>query len=72
MPFLHTLRQSMRFSMSVYSRIGDIALYAGRMILLELISSSILCADQPAILAVAKSGVNSSSGMPNILYTKPL
>ena len=50
--------QSILFSMSVYSRMGDIALYAGRIILFELMSSSILCADQPAILDVANSGVN--------------
>lgn len=35
------------------------------MILLEFVSSSIRCADQPAILAIAKIGVYSSIGMPS-------
>ena len=42
-------------------------MYAGRMILPALMSSSSLCALQPAILAVAKSGVYSSQGMSSIL-----
>ena len=37
-----------------------------------LVSSSILCALQPAILAIANTAVYSSTGMPSISYTKPL
>ena len=41
-------------------------LYPEWIILLELISSSIRCADQPAIREIAKRGVKSSSGIPSI------
>ena len=45
---------------------------AGRIIFPQLISSSILWALHPEILATAKIGVYNSCGRPNILYTKPL
>ena len=35
------------------------------------VTSSILCAIQPAILAVAKIGVYSSFGMPSVRKTRP-
>lgn len=43
----------------------------GRMIRFPVSISSIRCAAQPTILAVANRGVNSSSGMPSIRYTRP-
>ena len=46
-----------------YSILRFIDLYAGRIILPPVSVSSILCADHPAILAVAKSAVASSSGI---------
>ena len=51
----------------VYSFSVEMLMYAGRMILPALMSSSSLCALQPAILAVAKSGVYSSQGMSSML-----
>lgn len=47
-------------------------LYAGRMILSALMSSSIRCALHPTIRATANIGVYNSSGRSSILYTKPL
>ena len=47
-------------------------LYAGRMILFMPMISSIRCALQPTILAMAKSGVYNSVGIPSISYTNPL
>ena len=44
-----------------------IALYAGRMMRGALMTSSIRWAHQPALLAMANSGVYSSTGMPSIL-----
>ena len=54
-------------SISTYSRLPEILLYAGRMILSTLINSSMRCALQPEILAIAKIGVNSSRGIPSML-----
>ena len=42
---------------STYSLFSEMLIYAGRIILPQLISSSSLCALQPVIRAVAKSGV---------------
>jgi len=44
-------------SILTYSRLGRTSWYAGRIILLLRRSSSSLCALQPAILAIANSGV---------------
>lgn len=54
-----------------YSRCFTTALYAGRIIFPLFAISSIRCALQPAMRAMANSGVYSSGGMFSILYTKP-
>ena len=51
---------------STYGRWGSMPLYAGRMIFELLACSSMMWALQPTTRAMAKSGVNSSSGRPSI------
>ena len=41
----------------VYSFLGSTALYAGRIIRLPFVNSSIRCADHPTIRAIANNGV---------------
>ena len=47
------------------------ALYAGRMIRLPVMVSSIRWAAHPAIREMANMGVYRSAGIPSILYTNP-
>lgn len=61
MTFAESLfRVAYRFAREIYSPSGLTLVYAGRMILPAFCISSIRCALQPAILATAKMGVNSS------------
>jgi len=53
-------------SRGTYSLNMDALTYAGRMILLDVMSSSILWALHPTILEMAKSGVYISWGMSSI------
>ena len=54
------------FSIGTYSLSAEMEMYAGRMIFPPPTSSSMRCALQPTILAIANIGVNISSGMPSI------
>ena len=54
------------FSMVTYGCLCTTERYAGRIMRPPVYTSSILCAHQPAIRAMAKSGVYNSSGMPSI------
>ena len=58
---------SYRSQRGIYSASGRTFLYAGRMILSTLISSSIRCALHPTIRAMANIGVYSSSGRSSML-----
>lgn len=53
-------------AIGLYAEREMIGLYAGRMILPPVMTSSMRCANQPTIRAVANSGVYISSGMPSI------
>ena len=57
----------LRFAIGMYLTFLDSGLNAGRMMRPPKATSSMRCAIQPTIRAVAKSGVNISSGMPSIL-----
>ena len=57
----------LRFAIGTYLTFLDSGLNAGRMMRPPKATSSMRCAIQPTIRAVAKSGVNISSGMPSIL-----
>ena len=61
------IRTHYLLSIFVYSLLCTIDLYAGLIILPQPITSSSLCAHQPTILEIAKSGVYISVGMPSIL-----
>ena len=67
-PSLFSLLKSQfpRSLSEVYSRFGWTFRYAGRIIFFPFTSSSIRCADQPEIRAVANRGVYNSSGSPSM------
>ena len=66
-PMIATTNIYYLLSIFVYSLLCTIDLYAGLIILPQPITSSSLCAHQPTILEIAKSGVYISVGMPSIL-----
>ena len=64
--------KSYRFLIGIYATSSSTFLYAGRMMRLpSKFSSSLRCAHQPTIRAMANSGVKISCGKPIISYTKP-
>ena len=64
--------KSYRFLIGIYATSYSTFLYAGRMMRLpSKFSSSLRCAHQPTIRAMANSGVKISCGKPIISYTKP-
>ena len=64
--------KSYRFLIGIYATSSSTFLYAGRMMRFpSKFSSSLRCAHQPTIRAMANSGVKISCGKPIISYTKP-
>lgn len=66
------LKRIYRFLIGMYATSSNTFLYAGRIMRLpSKFNSSLRCAHQPTIRAMANSGVNISCGNPIISYTKP-